>query len=334
MYYACWRALKAREARSRLLSPSSRVKRGKDRAHCKTQSLGGTVMPYRRSTGAVVIAVVAACATFAISMTMTNARVFDESHYPDWKGQWMRLPVAGIRGNPSWDPNKSDGLAQQAPLTPEYQAKLEASLADQAAGGAGLDRDLICMTAGMPRMMNLYSTMEIVVMLDQTYILMSTFNDTRRIFTDGRDWPADMPLSYAGYSIGKWIDVDGDGRYDVLEVETRGFRGMRTLDSTSIPLHEDNQTIIKERIYSNKANPNIMHDEITIIDNAFTRPWTVTKDYRRGAQAQPVWRESECIESNSHVLIGNEHYMISADGLLMPAKKNQAPPDLRYFNKQ
>ena len=44
-------------------------------------------MPYRRSTGAVVIAVVAASATFAISMTMTNARVFDESHYPDWKGQ-------------------------------------------------------------------------------------------------------------------------------------------------------------------------------------------------------------------------------------------------------
>jgi hypothetical protein len=175
--------------------------------------------------------------------------------------------------------------------------------------------------------------MEIVVTLDQTYILMSTFNDTRRIFTDGRDWPADMPLSYAGYSIGKWIDLDGDGRYDVLEVETRGFRGMRTLDSTSIPLHADNQTIVKERIYSDKANPNIMHDEITIIDNAFTRPWTVTKDYRRGAQGQPVWRESECIETNSHVLIANEHYMISWDGLLMPAKKDQAPPDLRYFSK-
>ncbi len=276
-------------------------------------------MPCRRSIGTVIVAIMAAFATFAIGMTMTNARVFDESHYPDWTGQWMRLPVTGIRGNPSWDPNKSQGLAQEAPLTPEYQA-------------AGLDRDLICMTAGMPRMMNLYSTMEIVITLDQTYILMSTFNDTRRIFTDGRDWPADMPLSYAGYSIGKWIDVDGDGRYDVLEVETRGFRGMRTLDSTSIPLHADNQTVIKERIYSDKANPNIMHDEITIIDNALTRPWTVTKDYRR--VAQPVWRESECIESNSHVLIGNEHYMISADGLLMPAKKDQAPPDLRYFNKQ
>src|SRR5712691_12717670 len=190
--------------------------------------------------------------TATLSLTIGTAAAFDATKYPDWSGQWKR--PAGVATQ--WDQTKKSGLAQQAPLTPEYQARLEASLADQAAGGAGLDRDLICMTAGMPRMMNLYSTMEIVITLDQTYILMSTFNDTRRIFTDGRDWPADMPLSYAGYSIGKWIDVDGDGRYDVIEVETRGFRGMRTLDSTSIPLHEDNQTVIKERIYSDKTNAN------------------------------------------------------------------------------
>ncbi len=35
-------------------------------------------MPYRRSIGAVIIAVMAAFVTFAISMTMTNARVFDD----------------------------------------------------------------------------------------------------------------------------------------------------------------------------------------------------------------------------------------------------------------
>jgi hypothetical protein len=265
----------------------------------------------------------------ALCVTVGGAVAFDATRYPDWRGQWSRAPVAGLKGNPSWDPNKSDGLAQQAPLTPEYQALLEASLADQAAGGAGLDRDLICMTPGMPRMMNLYSTMEIVVTADATYILMATFNDTRRIFTDGRDWPEVIEPSYAGYSIGRWIDTDGDGRYDVLEVETRGFRGLRTLDSTSIPLHADNQTIVKERFYGDKANPNMLHDEITLIDNAFTRPWTVTKDYRRSPQARPVWRESGCIESNSHVLLGNEHYMLSGDGLLMPAKKGQEPPDSR-----
>jgi hypothetical protein len=282
-------------------------------------------MLHRRAIGSIAAAA-ALCANVAAALA------FDEMKYPDWRGQWSRLPVAGVTGNPSFDPRKSEGRAQGAPLTSEYQALLEASLADQAAGGAGLDRDLLCLTPGMPRMMNVYSTMEIVILPDTTYILMATFNDMRRIFTDGRDWPSPIEPSFAGYSIGQWIDADGDGRYDVLEVETRGFKGPRTLDSTSIPLHEDNQTIVKERIYSDKANPNILHDEITVIDNAFTRPWIVTKDFRRAPQARPLWRESGC-ENNSHVMVGKEHYMISADGLLMPAMKDQAPPDLRYFNK-
>jgi hypothetical protein len=34
----------------------------------------------------------------------------------------------------------------------------------------------------------------------------------------------------------------------VLEVETRGFRGPRTYDASGIPLQEDNETIVKERI--------------------------------------------------------------------------------------
>jgi hypothetical protein len=31
-------------------------------------------------------------------------------------------------------------------------------------------------------------------------------------------------------------------------------------------------------------------------------------------------------------MIGKENYFMSADGYLMPAKKGQQPPDLRYFN--
>ena len=29
---------------------------------------------------------------------------------------------------------------------------------------------------------------------------------------DGRDWPDDIEATYAGYSIGRWVDEDGDGR--------------------------------------------------------------------------------------------------------------------------
>jgi len=33
-----------------------------------------------------------------------------------------------------------------------------------------------------------------------------------------------------------------------------------------------------------------------------------------------------CGEGNNHVVIGKENYFLSADGYLMPTKKEQAPP--------
>jgi hypothetical protein len=33
------------------------------------------------------------------------------------------------------------------------------------------------------------------------------------------------------------------------------------------------------------------------------------------------------------VFIGKDGYYVSADGYLMPIKKDQPPPDLRYFKK-
>jgi hypothetical protein len=40
-----------------------------------------------------------------------------------------------------------------------------------------------------------------------------------------------------------------------------------------------------------------------------------------------------CGESSMLMGIGKEVYAVSADGLLMPVKKDQAPPDLRYFKQ-
>jgi hypothetical protein len=42
--------------------------------------------------------------------------------------------------------------------------------------------------------------------------------------------------------------------------------------------------------------------------------------------------EYNCSEDNHHVLIGGQDYFLSGDNMLMPAKKGQAPPDLRYFD--
>lgn len=269
----------------------------------------------------------------ALWLSPAAGQLFDLGKYPDLKGQWMRARVPGAVGQPPHDPSKPFGRGQQAPLTAEYQANFEANLADLSAGGQGNDSTRNCLPNGMPRAMSAYEPIELIVTEDTIYILIDHIEHTRRIYTDGRDWPSDIEPSFLGYSIGKWVDEDGDGRYDVLEIETRGFKGPRVFDASGIPLHADNQTVIKERIYLDKADRNILHDEITTIDHALTRPWTVTKNYRRNANPQPVWREWICADGNNHIEIAKESYFLSAEGFLMPTKKDQAPPDLRYFSK-
>jgi hypothetical protein len=264
----------------------------------------------------------------ALGAATVDARAFDDAKYPDLKGQWR---VVG--GPMRFDTNKAWGPGQQAPLTPEYQAIFEANLVDQAAGGQGTTPTYTCISPGMPRVTNGYGQMEVVITPDTTHILVQHIHDNRRIYTDGREWPAELEPSLLGYSIGAWIASKSDGPYDVLEVETRGFKGPRAFDSSGIPLHHDNATVVKERIYLDSADRNLLHDQVTVLDHALTRPWTVIKSYRREPNARPYWREVNCSENNNHVEIGKEAYMLSAEGYLMPTKKDQPAPDLKYFKQ-
>ena len=206
----------------------------------------------RSAIGATVLAA-------ALLMTLAPAQAFDESKYPDLRGQWVRARVPGVVGQPAYDPMHNQGRPQQPPLKPEFMAQWEASLKDQAEGGQGGDPTYGCLAPGMPRIMVPYGDMEIVITpaarggggppppppppRARTHILVEHIHDSRRIFTDGRDWPRDyIDPTFQGYSIGKWSDTDGDGRYDTLEVETRYFKGPRAFDATGIPLHPDGQS--------------------------------------------------------------------------------------------
>ena len=278
-------------------------------------------MQNRSSIGAIAVAATLLGATGI-------AFAFDDAKYPDLSGAWERTGGAA----PRFDNSKPRGLTQEAPLTPEFQALYKASLADQAAGGQGDHTVYKCLAWGMPAMMNGYAPLQIVVLPETTYMLVDDGNDSfRRIFTDGRSFPADAEPAFTGYSIGKWIDTTGTGRYDTLEVETRYLRVPRIFDQTGIPFHEDGQAVIKERIYLDKANPKILHDEMTTTDNALTRPWTVLKSYTRLPRV--TWSENNCTEGNYNIAIGNEVYLLAGDGRLMPIKKDQPAPDLFYFKQ-
>src|SRR5215831_21061518 len=207
----------------------------RSRAQRSDKRQGGSIMAFR---GTYVLALAT-----ALTLTVGGAEAQDKK-YPNWKGEWAtitaRLPGQQLR----FDPNKSYGKAQEAPLTEEYKKIYEDNLAEQALGGQGLfHNQASCLPAGMPTMMSA-GTHEFIITPETTYIAGS---DLRRIFTDGRPWPTDLEPTYQGFSMGQWIDEDGDGVYDALEIETRGpFKGPRAYDATGLPLHFDNESTFKE----------------------------------------------------------------------------------------
>jgi hypothetical protein len=264
----------------------------------------------------------------ALALAGVEAGAQGLPQYPDWSGQWER--ISGLAGG-SFDPSKRPGRAQQPPLTTEYKAIWEANMAESDAGGQNYNTQVHCLPGGMPRMMIAYQPMETIITPEITYIHIAFFHELRRIYTDGRDWPADIKPTFSGYSIGRWVEPDGSGRYTTLEVETRALKGPRIFDPSGIPFHKDNQTIIRERIYLDKANSDILRDEITTFDHALTHPWTVVRGYSR--IRNPTWIEDICAENNQYVFLGKESYFLGADRNLMPTRKNQPAPDLRNFNR-
>ena len=286
-------------------------------------------MHYRYLTGIMAVAAM-------LSMS-GGAPAFDDAKYPDLKGQWRRVARdTGAARVIQYDPSKPRGLAQEAPLTPEYQAILEANLADQAQGGQGNDPTFTCLSPGMPRMMIAYAPdgdrghAGHHLHPDRAHPRQSPHLH-RRTRLPGR-----RSSSRASRAI---PSANGSTR-TATAATTRSWsrpaasRVRAPTTRAGIPLHEDNQTIVKERIYLDKSQsqPAARRDH-------HHRPRAdAALDGDQELPARPdhqadLWREYVCAENNVHVSIGNETYFLSADGLLMPAKKDQPPPDLRYFKQ-
>jgi hypothetical protein len=90
----------------------------------------------------------------ALMMSIGAADAFDDSKYPDLKGQWRRFGAVPntFRFGLAFDPSKPF-RAEEPPLTPEYQAIYEANIYDMEKGGQGIDPTYNCLSPGMPRVM-------------------------------------------------------------------------------------------------------------------------------------------------------------------------------------
>ena len=274
-------------------------------------------MRYRSSICAAALATGA-----LLAATPSAAQVVDFGKYPDFKGQWVRT------GNP----NNWLELAGPPPLTPEYQKIFEDITADLKAGGPGNWPSTFCVPAGMPAMMSLYDPAEIIVMPEVTYILISHNDDSyRRIYTDGRDWPTDAEPTFAATR-------SANGSTRTATASTTCSRSRRASSSCRA------DTISRACRFTTTVRPSSRSASIS------TRPteYALRRDHRDRSRDDAALRQDpeghpqsesasglalgRLLGEQHLVRIGNEYYL-SADGKLMPSKKDQPPPDLSYFKQ-
>jgi hypothetical protein len=183
----------------------------------------------------------------------------------DLTGIWVN------QGGIGWKPGVPPGVAQNPPLTAEYAKIFQQHVANADAGKPTGDLTASCSPPGMPRIMTMTYPMEITMGPDRIVIFAEWLEQVRRIFTDGRPLLSDPEPSYHGQSTGHW---EGN----VLVATSFGFRGDTNLESSGLP--KSDKAIAYERIWL--ADDDTLRNEITLVDPvAFTKPWTVTKTYKR-----------------------------------------------------
>jgi len=250
---------------------------------------------------------------------------------PDWNGAWVGGgPPPGVtvpRGAAGMfdpehvyvEPDPSDGGLAFGPMPgtkltgvpykPEYQklyddivkATKEGTATDTVAAG--------CQPYGMPRIMGGAPGPGTFILLPEVLFIVADV-ETRMIFLDGRQHPTgdDINMTWDGHSIGHW---EGD----TLVVDTMHIYA-GNYDQTNPP-HSD-QIHVVERI--RQIDANTLENEMTIEDPVMlTRPWKVTKLYRRSPTKFPDKTYSNC---GPHEVVDMSN---GFQNLLLPSERKAEP---------
>ena len=184
-------------------------------------------------------------------------------------------------------------------------------------------------------MMTLYRPMEIVVLPETTYILIDHahrfppphLHRRARLAEEGRA------------ELHRLFDRQMDRREGRRPFRRAGGRdplpqgpARRSIRPACRP-HADNESVIKERIFFDKA----IRRCCTTRSRSSTMPspgrGRCSKTYRRRRRPISGLGRGQCSTDNELIKIGKETYYRGGDGNLMPTRKDQPPPDLRYFKQ-
>jgi hypothetical protein len=201
---------------------------------------------------------------------------------PDWSGVWT--------------PNVSDQErridADPAPWNSAAGAQVETL---EAAEKRGDPKGLFinCLPEGMPTWMLIsHNAVEFLFTPGRVTLLgESDGNRLRRIYTDGRQHPADPDPTFHGHSIGHW-------EKDTLVIDTVGILPEAYLavsESVGVPNNGDVHVI--ERIHLEK--PDVLRDDLVIMaPHVLSKPWTTSRLWFRQRARKYDIVEGECLEGN------------------------------------
>jgi hypothetical protein len=236
------------------------------------------------------------CAAVFVASIAVSAAHAQQTALPDWSGAWQMIgptvfdtvtvePKNGRAGDP--------GVRERPPYTAEYEAIY---LKNIEAITKGLFPDPITncgVPHGMPRALNVPDAYEFAVTPQQVWILTENGPGIVRIYTDGRQHPKpeDRWGTYTGDSVGHW---EGD----TLAFDTISMKGWtekdEIVDRTGLVLSDQTHVVTRMR----RVDAGTLEAQITVEDaKALTKPWTVTKRYRKLPAGTHVY-DYACGENN------------------------------------
>jgi hypothetical protein len=137
----------------------------------------------------------------------------------------------------------------------------------------GDDHVLRCLPAGLPRIFGSPYPMQIVDAGTHYLMVFMQDNTPRRVWMDGRDPPAEQPLTSMGFSKGRWED-------GALVIETT-MLSPGWLDGSGYPMTGGDGTRIVER-WTVAPDGLTMERTMTVHDELYTAPLTRTRGSQRG----------------------------------------------------
>jgi hypothetical protein len=237
----------------------------------------------------------AACAVILLS----GAPVLGQNRdLPNWTGPWQMMGGTVFdRATQTGEGGAlSVGVREHPPYNAEWEARYQRNLALR-------DKEMLpdpintCGTpAGFPRVMNVPDALEFVVRPEQVWILTENGPNVLRIYTDGRAHPApeDRWPTYTGDSVGHW---EGETLvFDTVSTKESNWpeSGDTVLDRTGLILSDAAHIVTRMR----SVDQDTMEAQMTIEDaKALTKPWVVTKRYRRLPAGSRVY-DYGCAENN------------------------------------